>query len=215
MILEKQVNKKHYFRKKYDDLNRFISYFYQIELATPPHVKTILEVGKGNGTVSDYLKKLGFTVTTVDIDPDLKPDYVADIRKLPFPDANFNLVMACEVLEHLPFDDFEPALKALHRVSSSFVLISLPYRSTGFELALKFPGIRTLFRTNFLDLFLRLPLKFGGFRVSGQHHWEIDGFKYRLGRIKKIIKRHFAIIRTARPVLNYYHYFFLLEKKVV
>ncbi len=210
--MEPQVKKEHYFRKKYDDLNRFISYFYQIDLASRPDVKSILEIGKGNGTVSDYLKKLGYNLTSVDIDPDLKPDVVADIRQLPMKDAEFDLVMACEVLEHLPFEDFEKTLQELKRVSGKYVLISLPYRSTGFEAVFKFPFIRTVLRMPFLSLFFRIPLRFGGIKVSGQHYWEIDCWKYSLGKVKKIINRHFKIIKVVRPVLNSYHYFFVLEK---
>lgn len=210
--LNPQVKKEHYFRKKYDDLNRFISYFYQIDLTTSTEAKNVLEVGKGNGTVSDYLKKLGYRVVTADIDPALKPDYISDIRKLSFKDGEFDLAMACEVLEHLPFEDFEKSLAELKRVSRKYILISLPYRSTGFEMVLKFPGIRTICKTLFFDFFLRIPLKFGSIEVSGQHYWEIDGVKFRLSKIRKIIRRQFKIIKEVRPVLNHYHKFFLLEK---
>lgn len=207
-----QVKKEHYFKKKYDDLDRFISYFYQINLARETEPETILEIGKGNGTVSDYLKKLNYKVTTCDFDENLKPDYVADVRKLPFPDNSFDAVLAYEVLEHLPFEDFEKALGELKRVSKKNVLISLPYRSTGFEWMLKFPLIRTLFKRDFLNLFLRIPLKFGGIEVSGQHYWEIDGGKYPLRKVRKILKENLRITKEFRPPLNHYHYFFALEK---
>lgn len=215
-MAEIQVKKEHYFRKKYDDLNRFISYFYQIDLVQQVARRDtdfrILEVGKGNGTVSDYLKKLGYNLASVDIDPALKPEIVADVRKLPLKDSQYDLVMACEVLEHLPFEDFEKALEELKRVSKRYILISLPYRSTGFEAVFKFPLIRTVLRMPFLSLLFRVPLKFGGIKVSGQHYWEIDCWKYSLRKVKKIIRRHFKIIKEVRPVLNHYHQFFLLEK---
>ena len=211
--MEPQVKKEHYLRKKYDDLNRFISYFYQIDLASRPDVKSILEIGKGNGTVSDYLKKLGYNLISVDIDPNLKPDIVADVRQLPMKDVEFDLVMACEVLEHLPFEDFEKTLEELKRVSKRYVLVSLPYRSTGFEVVFKFPFIRTILRMPILSLFFRIPLKFGGIKISGQHYWEIDFWKYSLRKIRKIIKRHFKIIKEVRPVLNHYHQFFILSSK--
>lgn len=218
--MDPQVKKEHYFRKKYDDLSRFISYFYQVDLIREIEKLRnleienfkILEIGKGNGTVSDYLKKLGYVLTTADIDPALKPDIVADVRHLPVKDSEFDLAMACEVLEHLPFEDFEKTLEELKRVSKKYILISLPYRSTGFEAVFKFPFVRTIFRMPFLDWFLRIPLKFGGIKVSGQHYWEIDCWQYSLGKVKKVIKRHFRIIKEVAPVLNHYHQFFLLEK---
>jgi len=210
-----QVKKEHYFRKKYDDLSRFISYFYQVDLvavSVGDSGAKILEVGIGNGTVSDYLKKLGFSVTTCDFDPALKPDVVADVRKLPFPDNSFDAVMACEVLEHLPFEDFEIAIKELARVSRKSVVISLPYKSTYFEVALKLPLIRTIFRRPFLDFLIRLPLPFGGIKVSGQHYWEIDLWRTPLRRVRAALRRYGRVIREVKPVLNHYHYFFVLEK---
>jgi ubiquinone/menaquinone biosynthesis C-methylase UbiE len=223
--MKPQVNKGHYFRKKYDDLNRFISYFYQVDLAqevlesnTNPRIdtnatnKSILEIGKGNGFFSDYMKKLGHNVTTCDFDKNLQPDIVADVRSLPVPDNSFDLVTAFEILEHLPFEDFTKALAELKRVSSKYVVISLPYKSTGFEWIFKFPGVRTLFRKPFLDFFLRIPLKFGGLKVSGQHYWEIDCWRWRLSKIRQLLRQHFKIAKEMRPVLNHYHYFFVLEK---
>ena len=210
-----QVKKEHYFRKKYDDLSRFISYFYQVDLvavSVGDSGAKILEVGIGNGTVSDYLKKLGFSVTTCDFDQALKPDVVADVRKLPFPDNSFDAVMACEVLEHLPFEDFEIAIKELARVSRKSVVISLPYKSTYFEVALKLPLIRTIFRRPFLDFLIRLPLPFGGIKVSGQHYWEIDLWRTPLRRVRAALRRYGRVIREVKPVLNHYHYFFVLEK---
>lgn len=214
-----QVKKEHYLRRKYDTLERFTSYYYQIDSIHEAMLSAgnksdfkILEVGKGNGFVSDYLKKFDYNVTTADFDPELKPDVVADIRKLPFQNGSFDLVMACEVLEHLPFQDFEKTLEELKRVSGKHVMISLPYRSTGFEAVFKFPFVRSLLRTSFLDLFFRIPLKFGGIEVSKQHYWEIDIWKYSFRKIKNIIGKHFKIVKAVRPVLNHYHYFFLLEK---
>lgn len=213
--MEPQVKETHYFRKKYDDLGRFISYFYQVHTAQEYSKKgeKILEIGKGSGFFADYLKKLGCDVTTCDFDKNLSPDIVADIRSLPIKDASFYLVTAFEVLEHIPYEDLPKALSELKRVSKKYVVISLPYRSTGWEWVLKFPGIRTIFKKPFLSFFLRLPLRFGGIEVSGQHYWEIDFWKYSLGKIRKLLEGNFRILKEIRPVLSHYHLFFVLEKK--
>jgi ubiquinone/menaquinone biosynthesis C-methylase UbiE len=213
MSFNLQVDHMRYFSTGYGSLERFISYFYQIDLATRS-IKSgeILEIGVGDGMVSTYLKKLGYGVTGCDIDENLKPDVVADMRKLPFADQSFDVVMACEVLEHIPFDDFAAALEEMKRVSRKFCIVSVPYRSAGFEMILKFPFIRTLFEKNFLDFFIRIPLKFAGFESSGQHYWEIDGGKYKINRIREILQKRFKIIEEKRSVFDHYHYYFLLEK---
>lgn len=172
----------------------------------------ILEVGVGSGMASNCLKMAGFNVITCDFDPDLNPNHVADIRELPFGADSFRVVTAFEVLEHLPFGEFEKALSEIKRVSSHYVVISLPYRSTGWEVVFRFPGIRTFLGSNFLSLFLRIPLKFSGIKTSGQHYWEIDGYNWRLGKIKKILKNHFKKVKIVRPVLDGYRLFFILEK---
>lgn len=219
-----QVKKDHYSGEKYDDLSRFISYFYQANLAqevfeynTNTRMDTnntnkILEIGKGNGFFSDYLKKNSYQVTTCDFDKNLSPDIVADVRSLPIPDNSFDLVTAFEILEHIPFEDLPKALGELRRISKKYAIISLPYRSSVFEFIFKFPGIRTIFKKPFLDFAVRIPLKFGGIEVSKQHYWEIDGWKWSLGKVRKKIKEHFKIVKEVRPPLNHYHQFFVLEK---
>lgn len=207
-----QVKKDHYFKKKYDDLNRFISYYYQVDLASELEPKKILEIGMGNGFFSDYMKKLGFSITTCDFDANLKPDVVADVRQLPFKDGEFDLITAFEILEHIPFEDVPKALEGLKRVTSRYAVISMPYKSTGLEFVFRFPGVRTIFKKMFLNLFLRIPLKFGGIKVSGQHYWEIDSWNYRLPKVRAEIAKHFRILKEVRPVMNHYHQFFVLEK---
>lgn len=210
-----QKKKEHYFKKKYNGLERFISYFYQIDLVTS-HVDSptsrILEIGVGSGLVSDHLKKIGLSVTTCDFDEALKPDVVADVRKLPFGDSSFEVVTAFEVLEHIPFENVPKTLTELKRVSSKTVILSLPYRSTYFEFIFRFPLTRTIFSRDFLTFFLRFPWFFKGFRNSGQHYWEIDGYNYRLGKVVKILENNFKSVRKVRPVLDGYRLFFVLEK---
>lgn len=210
-----QVKKSHYFRKKYNSLERFVSYYYQTSLVTDlvdQDSGEILEIGVGNGMTSQYLRNAGFNISTCDVDRNLNPDVVADIRNLPFENNSFDIVTAFEVLEHLPWEDFEKTLLEIKRITNKYAVISLPYRSTGFEIILKFPGVRTLFKQNFLDWFLRIPLKFGGIKTSGQHYWEIDGYNCRLGQVTKILKKHFSGVRKIRPVLDCYRLFFILEK---
>lgn len=105
-------------------------------LVEPIAPTSILDVGCGEGVVLSTLapRLQNARVCAVDADPVEVEDaqanlpfaevQVADVHELPFEDESFDLVMCCEVLEHVerPYQ----ALRELKRVSSRFVLVSVP-----------------------------------------------------------------------------------------
>jgi len=196
----------------YDDLLRFVSYFYQIDLLRKLNVDSILEVGIGSKMVSNYLLSKGFKVITCDFNEKLKPDYVGDIRKLPFKNNSFECISACEILEHIPFEDFRKALFELHRVTNKYVIISLPYSSTYFECLIRFPFIESLINTHFLRIFLRIPFISNKF-LSKEHYWELGRKGHSIKKIKSILNKNFKIIKTGMFAVDTYHYFFVLKKR--
>lgn len=95
----------------------------------------ILEVGVGEGEVADRVARRypDASVTGVDLpDPTLADHWsskrfaatFADIEALPFGDATFDLVLAIEVLEHVP--NPSAALRELGRVARRDVVLSVP-----------------------------------------------------------------------------------------
>jgi ubiquinone/menaquinone biosynthesis C-methylase UbiE len=93
----------------------------------------ILEVGCGDGFLSQALIEAGHKVTSVDIDDAMiarakelfNLDVIkADIIKLPFQDECFDLVIGAEVLEHL--ENPGAGLAELFRVAKKRVMITLP-----------------------------------------------------------------------------------------
>lgn len=210
-----QIESKRYVKKSYLSLERFVSYYYQLrgvsDLVEPG--ASVLEIGIGSGLVSACLRQLGYDVLTSDFDQTVRPDIVADVRALPVPDASRDVVMACQVLEHLPWEDFELGLRELARVSKKYVIISLPRRHTGFEWIVKFPGIRALTKRTYLDLFVEWPLRFPGFAESGQHYWEIDTWGVSQREVVQRLAAVFRVRSILRPPLNKYHVFFILEKR--
>jgi 2-polyprenyl-3-methyl-5-hydroxy-6-metoxy-1,4-benzoquinol methylase len=106
------------------------------QLVAPLHVGSVLDVGCGEGLVLMSLQEhLGHArCAAIDLDPREAEDaarnlpwcdvHVGSVYALPFADASFELVMCCEVLEHV--DDPEQALKELVRVTSKHVLLSVP-----------------------------------------------------------------------------------------
>src|SRR5262249_41533535 len=47
---------------------------------------------------------------------------------LPFSDKSFDLVLCCEVLEHLPEEMYRSSLGELKRISRKYVLVSVPFK---------------------------------------------------------------------------------------
>jgi len=96
---------------------------------------TVLEVGLGEGEVTARLRSRWPDARMVGIDlPDeelaaswkelgLAGAY-ADIARLPFPDRSFDLVLAIEVLEHVP--DPAAAIAELSRVARGDLVLSVP-----------------------------------------------------------------------------------------
>jgi SAM-dependent methyltransferase len=85
-------------------------------------------------TVSDWLVRRGYYVKTLDSDPALKPDYLGDIRReLPIGER-FDLVLACEVFEHLKFRWLDTILENVRKVleAGGYLVVSLPYTTLRF-----------------------------------------------------------------------------------
>lgn len=63
--------------------------------------QTVFDIGCGGGTHALAFHDHGKTVTTIDINPDFKPDIVGDFCDTPIP-GKYDLVWCCHVLEHQP-----------------------------------------------------------------------------------------------------------------
>ena len=207
-----QVGKEHYCGKKYDSLARFIHYFYQIDLVRQLDPENILEIGVGNRTVSNYLRQQGYEITTCDHNKELEPDHVADIRELGFENESFDAVIACEVLEHIPWGDVDKALGELSRVSRRYAVVSIPYSGIPFELLLRIPLLGRITKKPYIDLFWMVPRFYSGIKFTGEHYWEMGRKGYPIGRVRKTFRKRFKIVKEVRPLLDYGHYFFVLEK---
>ncbi len=206
-----QVPSDHYY-KNYDDLLRFISYYYQIDIVKSLNPSRILEIGIGNKTVSNYLRQNGFNIDTCDFDKNLLPDYLADIRKLPFDDNSYDLILVSEVLEHIPWEDLEKALQELHRISKKNLVISIPYSSAAFEIIIKVPLFDILLRKLYFSFLIRIPYFFKKIEFKGEHYWEMGRKNYSKRKLQIHLLKYFQIIKEISPILNHYHYFYIMEK---
>lgn len=203
----KQVNKTAYDFFHYAHLGRFVSYYHQIAEVLNLNPKSVLEVGVGDGVFRDYIKgNTAILYTSVDIAGDLHPDIVGDVTDLPFKDGSFDVVCAFEVLEHIPFEQFEKALSELRRVSRNSVVLSLPHFGPPVKFLLKLPF--------FPEVSLAFKIPFARKHIfNGQHYWEIGKQGYSSRAIREIIKKYFKVEKEFIPFENQYHHFYILEKK--
>lgn len=97
----------------------------------PPHVRTILDVGCGDGRVTNTVSAKGFRVFAVDISAEGLQKVnglriLGDSSHLPLRRGYFDLVICSEVLEHLAVADFNNTVEELKRVSKRYVLVTVP-----------------------------------------------------------------------------------------
>ncbi len=201
-----QVSHDHYLGD-YLNLPRMISYWYQAKTVRDCGGERALEIGLGMGLTTWILRRWGLDVSTLDVDPALRPSIVGDLRRMPFADNAYDTILIAEVLEHLPFEQFDEALAELRRVTGKSLIITLPCPLVGFNVGLNLPILDPIF----LSLGFRQMSKP---RFDGQHYWELD----RRGYPKRRIRRHirdagFEIVREFRPGLSLYNYFFVLRKR--
>ena len=80
-------------KKRYKMVKEFL-------LECNPKNLRIADIGSGKYPITNGIPSK--KTTTIDINPDNNPDIVHDITKgLPFPSNSFDIVVACELLEHL------------------------------------------------------------------------------------------------------------------
>ena len=201
-----QVERNHYTFGKYTKIDRWSSYFYQIQLVLSESPEKVLEIGVGEGVLRDYLRAQDIEYTSLDFAKDLNPDVVGDVTNLPFLDNSFDLVCAFEVLEHLPFEKFQRSIDELLRVSRNKVILSLPHFGPPIILDIKIP---LLPRIKFA---YKIPY-FKEHNFDGEHFWEIGKRGFPVSRIIDEITKKAVVEKHLVPFENQYHHFFIIRKK--
>jgi len=204
-MTEPQVDKSHYAFDRYAFEGRFVSYYWQLKEVLALQPRSVLEVGAGDRVFGNFIKN-NTTVqyVCVDIAEDLHPDVVGSVLALPFADKSHDVVCAFEVLEHMPFEQFDKALTELARVARTHVAISIPHFGPVFSFSLKvpfLPQIRFAFKIPF-------PKRHA---FNGQHYWELGKRGYTASLIRQKLSVHGDIVRDFVPFGNHYHHFFVLR----
>ncbi|NIO49818.1 MAG: methyltransferase domain-containing protein [Candidatus Aminicenantes bacterium] len=102
--------------------------------AVPSDAHRVLEVGSGDGLIIKALRKAGHDPVALDISQSaLKHIQSSKLvqatgNQLPFPSNSFDLVLACELLEHLPVSIYQDVLDEIARVTKRYIIITVPYQ---------------------------------------------------------------------------------------
>lgn len=207
----RQVEFDHYQFNKYVDEPRWSSYFQQVEFASSKKYERILVIGKGDNIVTSILLSLGKNIKTYDCDASLNPDYLGDIREFDkiINGDRFDLIICCQVLEHIEFKHFNHVLNMMSKHSND-LLMSLPYcHHKFFELSLK------ILKFPLINLRVLVPKFYKRWIYDGQHMWEIGCKDYSIDRINfEILKTH-KILKNYILKKNSYHFFFECSSKYV
>lgn len=207
--MELQVKKEHYDFNKYVDESRWNSYYHQINEVSKCKWKTVLLIGVWDWIVVDALKKIWKEITTFDFDKNLNPDIIGDVTKIDeIITKKYDIVVCCQVLEHIPFEMFEPTIKRISYIANEKFILSLPNRN--YRIRIFIPIIK--------QVKIRIPRFWKNswdFNKdwNWEHYWEIDAKpSWNQKKIKNIINKYFNVNNFFIPFNNTYHMFFILKK---
>ncbi len=203
----KQVDKAHYEFSRYMSKERWTSTWHQLDEIQKLNPESVLEIGPGPGFFKAMAKQIGIEVKTLDLDPDLEPDYLGSATSIPLPDSSFDVVCAFQMLEHLPYETALQAFQEMTRVSRSNVVISLPDAGRAWRNQIHIPPFGHFWMTIPLPFWMAKTHKF-----DGQHYWEINKRNYSLSRVMRDFSQEAELLRTFRVPENPYHRFALFQK---
>jgi SAM-dependent methyltransferase len=109
----------------------------------PDDVERILDVGCGNGAITNILAE-NYDVTGVDRSKEalkfVKTKKIqASADKIPLPDNQFDLVFSSELLEHLEAETLGKTVGEIRRLTKKYLLISVPNDENPDKLSIRCP----------------------------------------------------------------------------
>lgn len=204
---ERDLDREVYFSDSYFSMPQLCSFAHQLNFIHSMRPKSAIEIGLGNGFVSTYLRRAGVPVITADINPALEPDICAPLAEVrAHIDAPRDLVICCEVLEHMPLEELDANLEHLRGLGERlFLTLPNSYRAYGISGLMFLPKLRRLFDLNF-NFPSKHPI------TGGPHFWEV-GYTAACSRsaIAKRLNTRYRSVRSGRFALNPYHMWFVCE----
>ena len=119
--------------------------------------------------------------------------------------SNYDIILAFEVFEHLPFKYLKTGLQMLHSHYNRYLVISLPeYLSCFFSLEFKLFGVKK-------TVSFRRPSFYKMKNLSPNHHWEVNSNPET--KLKKLIEVfHNCGFKILEQSLYQDRYFIALER---
>lgn len=204
----------------------FWSYYIQLSeiLALPKsNVSDILEIGIGIGILKSLIQNYDFRFVTLDLNAEWHPDLLGNVVDLPFQSKSFDLVCAFEVLEHIPFRFFKPALQEMARCAKNYVFISLPCPTNHIYIQFRLVFLQRIFRRlarqfEYLKLLATdLPDKNEQESLQREdkhnpHYWEVNRHSFPKKKVFDTIQSAgLNVMKTFHNHNNPYHFFILCE----
>lgn len=125
----------------------------------PNEIKSLADIGCGNGVFIKHLQSHKKYIRIMGIDRSEEAlkhlsceKLLGDIESIPLADNSYECVTCLQVLEHLPNDIYKNALKELVRISSKYILVSVPFNEIIEKNSTQCPSCKTIFNA---DLHLR------------------------------------------------------------
>jgi SAM-dependent methyltransferase len=210
------LSREHYLSNL--DLVTWLRHFHALRDVLAAGGGDVLEIGTGDGIVRRCVEPMVASYKVLDINPNLDPDYVADIRQRNHDlHDRFDTIVITEVLEHLPFEDMASCLANLWAWlrPGGRLIVSVPHRKSSVAVITPKQRLRTLRFPNgaisaseFYNRFVRRRIW-----IDPHHVWEIGD-----GRVSRAdVEKNFADAGFARQKLRqlpYSDYWVLAKVRV-
>lgn len=226
MPANKQIQVKWYLDSNYLSPRRMSSVGVQFQLCTKTQTNSFLDIGAGGRLLTWILNQNGKQAWAVDSKLVAGPDITGALPNLPFRNEAVETTLCFQVLEHITYSLLEPSLAELARVSSSYVIISLPDHNQrdgsqnkpdiSLERQVKRAIVQTVGKTPFGPQRWRDAVNAdtqSKEKIDPHHFWEVnyDGITQE-HIIDKAEQAGLQVIEVFNNVLLPYHLFFYFKK---
>ena len=206
------MTSERYFGESYLSEVRWFSYYKQLELVRKTGAESVLEIGPGPGIMGAVLSRFGIRVTTLDSEQSLEPDICCDVREMRrhVEPSSYDCVIACQILEHIPWQDFRETAGQIAEVTRRWSIISLPYVGVTLKASLNWGRMAN----HIWQAGGRMPAFWRSeVYAADEHEWEPGLKTFPLDKIREVLACSFKIVSEETHRLNSSQVFFLLEKQ--